>query len=164
VSVEQRPFTDLLAALAERTPAPGGGAAAAWTGAIAAALLEMSARFADDEATAERAAVLRQELLQAARRDLDSYVPVLAAFRRPREDPARQAELRTALEHASEAPRAMVAAAGEIARLAQEVASCSRPAVRGDALTAARLGEAAAQAAQGLVDVNMSLLARASDT
>jgi formiminotetrahydrofolate cyclodeaminase len=164
VSVEQRPFTELLADLADRTPAPGGGAAAAWTGAIAAALLEMAARFADEEAMAARGAELREQLLQAGQRDLESYVPVLAAFRRPREDPRRAEQLRVALQKASEAPQAMAAAAHEIAELAHLVATRSRPAVRGDALTAARLAEAAEQAARQLVQINHSLIERTSDS
>jgi formiminotetrahydrofolate cyclodeaminase len=160
VSVEHQPFTDLLASLAERTPAPGGGAAAAWTGALAAALLEMSAKFADDDATSARALELRQVLLDAADQDRESYVPVLAAFRRPHDDPGRQQDLKSALETASVAPKAMVAAASEIAQLAHQVATRSRPAVRGDALTAARLGEAAAECAQQLVRINDSLIGR----
>lgn len=122
----------------------------------------MSARFADDEAAATRAGELRRILVDAADRDLDAYVPVLAAFRRPREEPGRREELRSALQNASQTPRAMAAAAGEVSRLAHEVAARSRPAVRGDALTAARLGEAAAQAAQQLVDINNSLIERAT--
>jgi formiminotetrahydrofolate cyclodeaminase len=160
---EQPTFTGLLESLADRTPAPGGGAAAAWTGAIAAALLEMSAKFADDDATARHGAELRQRLLAAAESDLESYVPVLAAFRRPREDPERQAELTAALQRASEAPRAIAAATGEIAEMAHQVASRSRPAVRGDALTAARLAEAAGQAARQLVEINNSLIERSSN-
>jgi formiminotetrahydrofolate cyclodeaminase len=124
----------------------------------------MSARFADDNVTAARGARLRQELLEAGERDLEAYVPVLAAFRRPREDPGRQKELRIALQQASVAPRAMAAAANEIAEMAHQVATRSRPAVRGDALTAARLAEAAAQAAQQLVQINNSLIERTSDS
>ncbi len=158
----ERSFAEMLAELGDRTPAPGGGAAAAWTGAIAAALLEMAARFADDDVMAARGAELRAQLLQDGERDLESYVPVLAAFRRPREDPSRREELRVALQKASEAPQAMAAAASEIAELAHQVATRIRPAVRGDALTAARLAEAAADAAQQLVELNNSLIERAT--
>lgn len=122
----------------------------------------MCARFADDDDTAARGGELRRRLLEDAERDLESYVPVLAAFRRPRDDPGRAAELRDALRRASEVPRAMAAAAGEVAQLARQVAARSRPAVRGDALTATRLGEAAAQAAQQLVEINNSLIERAT--
>jgi formiminotetrahydrofolate cyclodeaminase len=123
----------------------------------------MAARFADDDAVAARGAELRRQLLEDGERDLESYVPVLAAFRRPREDPGRHEELRDALQKASEAPQAMAAAANEIAELAHLVATRSRPAVRGDALTAARLAEAAEQAARQLVEINNSLIERASD-
>jgi formiminotetrahydrofolate cyclodeaminase len=122
----------------------------------------MCAKFAEDGATAARGAELREQLLQAGERDLESYLPVLAAYRRPADDPERSAQLRAALESASEAPQAMVAAATEVVQLAQRVAARSRPAVRGDALTSVRLGEAAAQAAQQLVEINNSLIERST--
>ena len=40
---------ELVAALGERTPAPASGAATALTAAMAAALAELAARFAEDE-------------------------------------------------------------------------------------------------------------------
>ncbi|MGL1400167.1 cyclodeaminase/cyclohydrolase family protein, partial [Vibrio parahaemolyticus] len=40
-------MTDLLGAVASRTPAPGGGSSAAWTCGLAAALVEMAAAFGE---------------------------------------------------------------------------------------------------------------------
>jgi hypothetical protein len=60
-----------LAAVAERTPAPGGGAAAAAGCALGAALAEMAARFAGLDAEAGRAAGLRAEALALGEIDLE---------------------------------------------------------------------------------------------
>jgi methenyltetrahydrofolate cyclohydrolase len=48
--MDQGSFAELLDRLAARTPAPGGGAAAAWACALAAGLVEMAASFPDDAA------------------------------------------------------------------------------------------------------------------
>src|ERR687890_2498460 len=83
---------DLLDAVAAQQPAPGGGSAAAWSGAYGAALVEMAANFtlarpkyagvhhrmAD---VRREARGLRRELLELAERDADGYEPVLAAMR-----------------------------------------------------------------------------------
>ena len=76
-----------LAAVAERTPAPGGGAAAAAGCALGAALAEMAARFAgrDDDAGRRRACVA--EALRLGEADLTAFAPVLAA----RDEAARAA-------------------------------------------------------------------------
>ena len=57
------------APLGERTPAPASGSAAALTGAFAAALVELAARFADDEAAITRAKALSTRLTQLADED-----------------------------------------------------------------------------------------------
>jgi formiminotetrahydrofolate cyclodeaminase len=158
-SPDQRPFAELLADVAAPIPAPGGGAAAGWSGAIAAALLQMSAALAGDDAAATRAGELRQDLLDAAERDLESFGPVLEVMRRSsQEADQRRADLREALQRASEAPLAIAAAAGEVAELARSTVARTSPAVRGDVLTAVKLGEAAAAAATSLVQINHRLM------
>jgi formiminotetrahydrofolate cyclodeaminase len=136
-----------LAAVAEATPAPGGGSSAAATVGLAAALVEMSARLAGDEGSAERAAGLRGRALRLADEELTSYAPVLKA--------AGEAERRTALETASEPPAQTAEVGAEVAELGVEVARSSSAAVRGDALTGVVLAEAAAAAAARLVEINV---------
>jgi formiminotetrahydrofolate cyclodeaminase len=95
-----RPLAQLLEDVAAATPAPGGGSAAAWTAALAAALVEMSARLTLSRAElaerhprmtelCERAHELRVVALELGERELTSYAPVLEALRLPREDPQR---------------------------------------------------------------------------
>src|SRR5947199_4162183 len=69
---------ELLAALAERTPAPASGAATALTAALAAALVELSGRFADDEATIIRAKTLWARLAELADEDSAAYGAFMA--------------------------------------------------------------------------------------
>jgi formiminotetrahydrofolate cyclodeaminase len=151
-----RPFADLLVALAQRTPAPGGGCATAWGGALAAALLEMAASYAGQPGVVERAAELRAELLALGERELESYAPVLAAQRLGAEDPERPAALAAALSEACEAPLAIARAAAEVAELASVVAGQGPAALNGDAVAGATLAEAACQAAARLVDINLA--------
>ena len=147
-----------LAAVAERTPAPGGGAGAGAGCALGAALVEMAARFAGLEEAAARASALRAEGLRLADADLEAYVPVLVAQRLPADDPDRAARLRAALSDAADVPLAIAEAAAEVAELAREVARDGKPGLRGDALAGADLAAGATRAAARLVEIDLELL------
>ena len=149
------PLGALLAAFADRTPAPGGGAAAGLACALGAALTEMGARFAGLDAAAARAAALRDDGLRLAEADAAGYAPVLEAVRLPAGDPGRTARLRAALGDAADVPLAIAEAAAEVAALARRVAAEGRPALAGDALTGAELAAAAARAAARLVAIDL---------
>jgi formiminotetrahydrofolate cyclodeaminase len=146
---------ELLEALSQRTPAPGGGAASAWTGAVAAALVEMAAAYAELPDVGQRAAALRAELLRDGERELRSYEPVLEAQRLPEDDPGRAERLAAALSAASEAPLSIARACAAVAGLAADVAGRSKRSLAGDAIAAAVLAEAACRAAVRLVEINL---------
>ena len=76
---------EFLAALGERTPAPASGAATALTGALAAGLAELAARFADDDDAVMRAKAAVTRLVQLADEDSAAY----AAFMADRNDETR---------------------------------------------------------------------------
>ncbi len=152
----ERPLADLLAALSARSPAPGGGSASAWSGALAAALLEMAAAFVGDSAAAARATRLQAELLDCGEQELRSYAPVLEAVRLAADDPSRAERLGDALSRASEAPMAIARVSTEVAELAAGIVKDSKPALQGDAAAAVLLAEAAAQAAARLVQINLA--------
>ncbi len=137
-----------LAAVAEGTPAPGGGSSAALTAALSAALVEMAARLASAEEEANSAAGLRADALRLAKEELTSYASVLEA--------KTEADRMTALDAASEPPTQIAETAAEAAELGARVAESASPAVRGDALTGVILAEAAAAAATRLVETNIS--------
>jgi methenyltetrahydrofolate cyclohydrolase len=142
--------------VAARTPAPGGGASAAWACAVAAALVEMAANFTPDrEDTAHRARELRTRSLELAEDELHAYEPVLDAIRLPRQDPDREDRIRAAQLEAAGPPLAIANAAAELAELATALATTGNPNLAGDAITGALLAEAAAQAAARLVQINL---------
>jgi formiminotetrahydrofolate cyclodeaminase len=145
-----------LAEVGERTPAPGGGAAAAVGCALGASLVEMAARFAARDDAVERAAALRARGLALAEEDLTAYAPVLAALRLPPDDPARPEALRAAASAAADVPLAIAEAAASVAVLASELADSGRPSLRGDALAGADLAAGAARAAARLVEINLA--------
>ena len=144
-----------LADVAERTPAPGGGAAAGVGCALGAALAEMAARFAGLDDAAARAAGLRAEALALADADLTAYAPVLAALRLPAGDPGRAEALSSAQSAAADVPLAIAEAASAVAVLAREVAAAGKRGLRGDALAGADLAAGAARAAARLVAINL---------
>jgi formiminotetrahydrofolate cyclodeaminase len=153
--LSKQPLDAFLAAVADGTPAPGGGSSAAVTAALAAALVEMAAGLASSPATgssgsgraAEQAGALRARALRLAQEEMSSYVPVLEARDEHEREPA--------LAAASEPPAKIAETAAEVAELGVEVAASSSPSVRGDALTGVVLAEAAASAAYRLVEINV---------
>jgi formiminotetrahydrofolate cyclodeaminase len=151
----ERSLQLLLADLSARSPAPGGGAASAWAGALAAALTEMSASFADAGESAARAAELRAQLLAAGERELQSYLPVLEAQRLPSDHPSRRERIEAALTEASQAPLAIARASAEVSELAAALSRAGKPSLAGDAIAGAVLGEAATRAAARLVEINL---------
>jgi formiminotetrahydrofolate cyclodeaminase len=157
-----------LAALLERVAAreatPGAGPTAAWTCAFAAALVEMVSAVSlrkqpEDSSAAEarrdRAAKLRACALALAERDIAAYRDVLAVGRR-RQEAGHRERLRDALLAAADPPTAIVELAAEVTRLAVEAAAEARGGVRGEAITAAVLGEAVACAAVSIVELNLA--------
>jgi formiminotetrahydrofolate cyclodeaminase len=144
----EQSLDDFLDSVGEDTPAPGGGTSSAITTALAAALVEMSARLASDDEAAEAAAGMRTEALRLAEEELTSYAPVLEA--------QTPADRTTALDGASEPPAQIAETAANVAELGVRIAGSSSPAVRGDALTGVVLAEAAAAAAARLVETNIT--------
>jgi formiminotetrahydrofolate cyclodeaminase len=157
---------ELLDALAERTPSPGGGTAAACAGAVGAGLVEMAARFSlAREPSAEvrpqwaqvieRAGQLRARLLELGEIELRAYEPVLAAQRLPRDDPERAAQLRSARSAAAQSPFEIAEACAEVAELGADAARNGNPNLEGDAVTGSLLAEAACRSAARLVELNL---------
>jgi formiminotetrahydrofolate cyclodeaminase len=133
---------ELLAAVGARTPAPASGAATAMTGALAAALTELAARFVDDERAVARAADLRARLSTLADEDAAAYGAFMAD---------RNAATRARIVAV---PQEIAACADEVAELAAAMQQRLRGAVVGDAEAAAELARAAARIARRLGDLN----------
>ena len=144
-------FLDQLAA---RTPTPGGGGAAAVTGAMAAGLVAMAARFSASRLPgagelAERADELRRRAAGLADLDARAYQAVL--------DAARDDSRREALRGAAVVPLEIAEIGARVAGMALRVAEEGNPNLRGDAVTGALLAAASARSAACLVAINVGL-------
>ena len=134
------PVRGFLDQLAARTPAPGGGGAAAVTGAMAAGLVAMAARFSATRLPgagelADEADGLRRRLAQLADMDARAYTAVLEAFRLPAEDGQREARRREALRGAALVPLEIAGIGARVAAMAAQVAEAGNPNLRGSVAT-----------------------------
>ena len=133
---------EFLAALGERTPTPASGAATALTGALAAGLAELAARFAGDEEAVVRAKALVTRLVELADEDAVAYTAFMAD--RSDENQARIIAV----------PEEIAAHADEVEAIAEDVRARLRSSVAGDAEAAAELARAAARVARRLAELN----------
>lgn len=161
-----------LEALAAGTPAPGGGAAAAITAALAAALAGMTARLAvgrndpggEGLAQAVTAAdELRARLVELADRDSRAFTGVLAALRLPAEGAEHALARRAAWREAAQVPAEVIRCCREVALLARRMVRDGRPSAAGDALMAALLAAAAAAGSQVNLRLNVQSAGRPED-
>jgi formiminotetrahydrofolate cyclodeaminase len=158
----QLPVSTFLDQVQDRSPAPGGGAVAAIVTAMASSLCAMAGRFseppgADPSPVARRAIALADAAAPLAQADAAAYGRFLEARRLPREpDPApRRQAIAEATSRAADVPLQVARIAAEVAELGATVAVEGNPNLRGDAVTAALLGAAAARAAATLVAINL---------
>jgi formiminotetrahydrofolate cyclodeaminase len=157
-----RPVRGFLDQLAARTPTPGGGGAAAVTGAMAAGLVAMAARFSatrlpDAGELADQADELRRRLAQLAEEDAQAYAAVLEALRLPRDASEREVQRQEALLGAALVPLEIAGIGARVALMAARLAETGNPNLRGDAVTGAVLAAASARSAASLVDINVEL-------
>lgn len=152
----------MLDDLAEKTPAPGGGAACALTCAMGAALVEMATSFASAQGLGtvrDRAHAIRAEVSALAHADGVAYGTVLEALRmEPGEQ--RSHRLDDAVASAIGVPMRVLELAAEVAMLAADVAETGNRNLEGDALAGSLLAEAAARSAATLAQLNASMLSR----
>ena len=148
-------FLDQAAA---RQPGPGGGSAAALTVALSAGLTAMAARFSapqveDSEELAIQADQLRHRAAALVDEDARAYQAVLDTRR---DCGAGSSTARKAVQQAAIVPLQICELAGQTATLAARLATDGNPNLRGDAITAALLAEAAARSAASLVRINIA--------
>lgn len=123
----------------------------------------MAARFSDGLHAAGEVAArgdeLRARALELADADADAYGAVLQAYRMPKEPDGdgRRARIRDALGAAADVPLDIALCAEQVGDLAARLARDGNPNLRGDAVTAAYLAEAAARSAVCLVELNVTL-------
>ncbi len=169
-STQAASFLDNLAA---GTPAPGGGSAAAYAGAMGAALTAMVARLtlgkkkyvnveAEMQAILSQAEALRADLNRAVEEDAAAFEAVMAAFKLPKETPEQQAARDAAVEsatlQAAQVPLENARRAVQVMELAERAATLGNFNAITDAASAAAMGRAALSAAGYNVRINAASL------
>lgn len=156
---------EFLAAVAAKQPTPGGGAVAAVTGALGAALAQMVVNYSlgkknlTEHQPALQSALSRLEraramLLELAAEDAAAYGLVSTLRALPERDP-RRSELPGAEAAAIAVPQAMAALSLEVLRLLGGLAGASNRHLRSDLAIAAVLAEAAVRASGWNVWINL---------
>lgn len=167
-SFASTPLSTFLAGVAAKTPAPGGGAVASTTGALAAALGQMVVAYslgkkdlaAHQPALQQASAVLERArglLLELAEEDAAAYSLVNELQKLPEGDP-RRAELPAANLASVQVPLAVMAASVDLLRLFETLSVQTNRHLRSDLAIAALLAEAVAQASRWNVEVNVAFL------
>lgn len=155
---------DFLDRLADRVPAPGGGATAALHAAQAAALLGMVARYSTGDryaAHAETVAAvtaetdaLRERALRLAEEDATAFTAVTDAYRLPKGD-ERSAAIASALAGAARPPAEVIEAGARLVELCERLLPIGNRNVVTDVAAAAEAARAALTTARVNVEVNM---------
>lgn len=159
-------FTEQLAA---KQSTPGGGAAAAYAGALAVALGSMvgsfttgKARYAEYEGTIQRlldeCERVRTRLLQLVDEDAAAFEPLAAAYAIPKEDPTRASMLEAATKEAIQAPLEMMRMTSLAVGILEELHACGSRMLISDVGCGAALAAGALRAAALNVFVNTRTL------
>ena len=163
-------FATFLDDVAAGTPAPGGGSAAAYAGALGAALAAMMARltvgkkkYVEVEAEMmkllDEAESLRADLTKAISEDAAAFDAVLQAFKLPKNTPEEEAARETAIEqatfHASEVPLQAARKALRVMEVCARAAAIGNLNAISDAASGATMAKAALTAAGYNVRINV---------
>lgn len=149
-------LADLCAALAARTPTPGGGSAAAAAGALGASLAEMVSAYSGlDVVPFARA---RQEFLALVAQDAEAYDGVVVARREARahaDDDAAAQAWTDAVRRAADVPLHTARLARSCEMLVEDSRPLVNTSVASDLTTALALLRAASAGAVANVEINL---------
>lgn len=159
-----------LGELAARTPAPGGGAAAALNAAQAAALLAMVARYSDGPRSAGHAELvasvlgdadqLRAECLALTTADAEAFGSVAVAYKLPADTAGQKADrsaaIAAALIPATAPPAEVIAASARLLVLAEALRPVANRSVIGDLVAAVEAIRAAAATGRVNIEANLT--------
>lgn len=169
-STAAQPIGEFLDQLAAKQSTPGGGGAAALTGAQAAALVSMvinftigNKKYAEVEGEMQeflaQSESLRQTLTDLTDRDVEAFDAVSACYGMPKstdeEKAARTAAMQKALKGAAEVPFEIAQACVDVIKLAGPVGEKGNANVVADAASALHLANAGLHSA--FVNVNINL-------
>jgi glutamate formiminotransferase/formiminotetrahydrofolate cyclodeaminase len=167
----EKTFLDNLSAA---TPAPGGGCAAAYAGAMGAALVAMMAgltigkkKYIEVEALAKiilaEAETLRAELIAAVAEDAAAFEAVMAAFKLSNDSPVqeklRAGEIEKATLTAAKVPLSVAVKAARVMELAAQIVAIGNLNAISDGASGVAMARAALAAAGYNVRINLNSLA-----
>ncbi len=159
--------------LAAGTPAPGGGSAAAASGAMGAALASMVCnltigrkKYAEADAelrsVLKRLDALRAELARLVNDDPLAYTGVMNAYQLQKGTPEEQAKRHIAIQAATKQatlmPLATARACAEVIKLCRDVVEAGNPNAAGDAAAGAACAQAGLKIAALDVQINLDAL------
>lgn len=159
------PFVEQLAA---PTATPGGGSAAAASGAMAAGLASMVAsmsrgkkayvQFERELSDAiARLAQLREELKASIDADADSYNAVMKAYKEAKQSAdGGEALIEAALKQATSVPLGVAERAREVAAIAEKLKPITNPNMKSDLTTGIALAKAGTEGALANVEINLA--------
>ncbi len=156
--------------LASKSSTPGGGGAAAISGAMGAALISMVANFTigkkgyeeveqDSQEILAKSEVLRMKLTEAIQDDIRVFDRVMASYGMPKETDeekqARSTEIQAALKEATDVPLECAKLCHEVVKLSQPIAEKGNKNVISDAGVAVLAGYAGLRSAALNVYINI---------
>jgi glutamate formiminotransferase len=164
------PFIEQLAA---PTATPGGGSAAAASGAMAAGLASMVAsmsrgkkaylQFESELSRAiARMSQIREELKSAIDADAESFSLVMKAYKAARDSSNGDRTIASALKEATSVPLGVAEDAAEVTEIASQLRPITNPNMNSDLTTAIALAKAALQGALANVEINLDSLKKDS--
>ena len=169
----EKPVTIFLDELSSSAPAPGGGSAAALSGALGAALVSMVCNLTlgkkkyaevqeDIESLLEKSEALRKELTDLLEEDVKAYTAYSQAAKMPRQTEEQKAErataMQAALKGATDVPLRIAEAAVKVMYLCRPAAEKGNVWAVSDAGVAVLLAEAALRSAALNVLINLGSL------
>ena len=155
--------------LAAPTATPGGGSAAAASGAMAAGLAHMVAAMSRRKkaylqyenqlsAAIGRLDELRAELKAAIDDDAESFNLVMKAYKQAKDSAAGDGIVDAALRQATSVPLGVAERAREVAEIAESLRPITNPNLKSDLTTSIALAHAAIQGALANVEINLDSL------
>jgi glutamate formiminotransferase/formiminotetrahydrofolate cyclodeaminase len=166
---------EFLEALASDKPTPGGGSAAAYSGAMAAGLVSMVARLTIGKKKYKQvenqmqeillqSENLRKELLELVNEDANAFEYVMNAFKLPKGDKSldeiRSKAIKDATIYAAKIPSEVAAASVKVLALAEKTASLANINTISDSGSAGALAFASIRSAAYNVRINLASLAQ----
>ena len=168
-----KPLQTYLDELASSQPTPGGGSAAALSGAMAAGLATMVARLTlgkadyaavqqEIEAISQQTERLRARFQQLMQEDIEAYGRLSATFKLPRTTPeektARTEAIQKQLSDAALVPLEVVECAAELVQYCLRIAEIGNANVLSDVATGSALASSAGIGASWMVRTNLRVM------